>query len=195
MNASEGSRFSAVSFAKAKLFREPLYRIDDPEMWVVLRQNVADVRTYFHEIGQDLVFDEAEGCAFIRQIEAEENERVPRLVHRQPLSYSATLLLVFLREELGRFETSGMGEVRLVQSRTQIRALVTPFVPETTDRARDRDKIDEAINQLVRLGFLRRHPGDGQEEFEVMRILKHRFGPGELETVKERLLRHVATHS
>jgi hypothetical protein len=195
MNPPENSQFSETSFVKTKLFREPLYRADDPELWVVLRSHIPEVKAFFREVGQDLVFDEAEGCAFIRQIEAQENERVPRLIQRQPLSYTATLLLVVLREELSRFETSGATDVRLVQSRSQIRGLVTPFVPETADRARDRDRIDEAINRLVSLGFLRRHASDGQEEFEVMRILKHRFGPGELETVKERLLRYAANES
>jgi len=47
-----------------------------------------------------VVFDEAEGYAFIRQIEPLEGERVPRLVQGRPLNYETTLLLVFLREEL-----------------------------------------------------------------------------------------------
>jgi uncharacterized protein (DUF2267 family) len=79
----------------------------------------------------------------------------------------------------------------LVRSREQLRSLVAPYLRETTDRARDRDKLDEAINRLVNLGFLRRQGSAEVEEFQVMRIVKARFGPGELESVKERLIRYA----
>lgn len=189
--SSSDTSFREVSFVKARLFRDPMYRADDVELWAVLRSNLEEVRGFFRQVGQEVIFDEGEGYAFIRQIESQAEERVPRLVQKRPLNYETTLLLVFLREELDRFESSGTDSTRLVRSREQLRSLVTPYLRETTDRARDRDKLDEAINRLVVLGFLRRQGTDEIEEFQVMRIVKARFGPGELESVKKRLIRYA----
>lgn len=190
MNPND-TQFREAAFVKARLFRDPMYRADDVEMWAVLRSNLEEVRGFFRQVGQEVVFDEGEGYAFIRQIEPQGEERVPRLVQKRPLNYETTLLLVFLREELDRFESSGTDSTRLVRSRDQLRSLVAPYLRETTDRARDRDKLDEAINRLVGLGFLRRQGSAEAEDFQVMRIVKARFGPGELESVKERLLRYA----
>jgi hypothetical protein len=190
MNPSD-TQFREVAFVKARLFRDPMYRADDVELWAVLRSSLEEVRGFFRQVGQEVVFDEGEGYAFIRQLEPQGEERVPRLVQKRPLNYETTLLLVFLREELDRFESSGTDSTRLVRSREQLRSLVAPYLRETIDRARDRDKLDEAINRLVGLGFLRRQGSAEAEEFQVMRIVKARFGPGELESVKERLLRYA----
>lgn len=190
MNQHE-TPFREAAFVKARLFRDPMYRADDPEQWAILRSNLDEIRGFFRQVGQEVVFDEGEGYAFIRQIEPQAEERVPRLVQKRPINYETTLLLVFLREELDRFESSGTDSARLVRSREQLRSLVAPYLRETTDRARDRDKLDEAINRLVSLGFLRRQGGADMEEFQVMRIVKARFGPGELESVKERLFRYA----
>jgi len=190
MNPTE-NQFREAAFVKTRLFRDPMYRADDAELWAVLRSHLDEVRGFFRQVGQEIVFDEGEGYAFIRQIEPQGEERVPRLVQKRPLNYETTLLLVFLREELDRFESSGTDSTRLVRSREQLRSLVAPYLRETTDRARDRDKLDEAINRLVNLGFLRRQGSAEVEEFQVMRIVKARFGPGELESVKERLIRYA----
>ncbi len=189
--SSSDTPFREVAFVKARLFRDPMYRADDVELWAVLRSNLEEVRGFFRQVGQEVIFDEGEGYAFIRQLEPQAEERVPRLVQKRPLNYETTLLLVFLREELDRFESSGTDSTRLVRSREQLRSLVAPYLRETTDRVRDRDKLDEAINRLVGLGFLRRQGSGEIEEFQVMRIVKARFGPGELESVKERLIRYA----
>ena len=183
--------FPPVAFVKARLFREAVYR-EDAEDWLTLRGHLDDIRRYFREIGQELIFDEAEGYAFIRQLEFEGEERVPRLVQRRPLSYAATLLLVLLREEFLRFDTAPGDSTRLVKTRGELRALVSDFFPESTNQVRDTGRIDAAIKSLTELGFVRPLNADSDEDaFEIMRIVKARLGPADLETIKERLLRHA----
>jgi len=183
--------FRETSFIKAKLFQEPIYRSDDNEAWILLRNSLEDIRAFFRQVGQEVVFDEGEGYAFISQMSSPEGERVPRLVQSRPLNYETTLLLVFLREELDRFESSGTDSTRLVRSRDQLRALVEPYVRNSSDKARDRNRIDQAIDRGVRLGFLRKENREDIEEFEIMRIIKARFGAGELQLIKDRLLRYA----
>lgn len=182
--------FTAASFVKAKLFREPIYREDD-ELWLTLRGQQDEIRHYFRQIGQELVLDEGEGYAFIRQLEIEGEERVPRLVQRHPLSYLSTLLAACLREEFLRFDAAPGDSTRLVMSRDELRNLIVDFLRDSTNQVRDVARLDRAMQQLVELGFLRALGPADENRFEVMRIIKARIGPTELEQVKQRLLRHA----
>jgi hypothetical protein len=184
------SPFSMRSFVLARLLVEPIYR-EDGSLWETLRSERDEVAHYFRQIGQELVVDDAEGYAFLRQIEMDGVERVPRVGRRQTLGYTATLLLVCLREELARFDSAPDDSTRLVKTRQQLRDLVGQFLPETNNQIRDARTIDAAIKRVTELGFLRTFGSAESETFEVMRILKARFGPSELERIKERLARHV----
>lgn len=182
--------FPPASFIKAKLLREPIYR-EDVELWPTLRAQQDEIRHYFRQIGQELVLDEGEGYAFIRQLEIEGDERVPRLVQRHPLSYMATLLAACLREEFLRFDASPGDSTRLVRSRDELRNLIIDFLRDSTNQIRDIARLDRAIQQLVELGFLRTLGSADENRFEVMRIVKARIGPSELDEIKQRLLRHA----
>lgn len=189
MSASPNA-FPPASFVKAKLFRGPVYR-EDGEPWLTLRAQQEEIRHYFRQIGQELVLDEGEGYAFIRQLEFEGEARVPRLVQRHPLSYLATLLAACLREEFLRFDAAPGDSTRLVKSRDELRGFMADFLRDSTNQVRDVARLDRAIQQLAELGFLRPLGSAEENRFEVMRILKARIGPSELEDIKQRLLHHA----
>ena len=180
--------FPARSFVLSRLLTEPVYR-EDLALWEVLRAERDSILHYFRQIGQEVVIDEAEGYAFLRQIESDDNERVPRIGTSQALGYAATLLLVCLREELARFDTQPSASTRLVLTRSQMRDIVSQFLRETNDETRDVRAIDAASRRLETLRFLRPLGSADGDAYEVMRILKARFGPGQLEEIKQRLAR------
>ena len=183
--------FTPAAFAKAKLLREPIYR-EDGELWATVHgPQRPEIAHYFRQIGQELVVDESEGYAFIRQLEAESDERIPRLIQRRPLSYLATLLLAALREEFLRFDSASDDSTRLVKTRDELRNLVADFLPETTNQVRDAAKVDAAIARLMELGFVRQLGAAERDTFEVMRIVKARLAPADLVAIKERLLNHA----
>lgn len=182
--------FSAKSFALARLLVQPIYR-EDGSIWDTLRAERDSIAHYFRQIGQEVVIDEAEGYAFLRQIEADGGDAVPRVGRRQSLGYTATLLMVCLREELARFDAAPSDSTRLVLTRQQLRDLVSQFKRETNDQTRDVRTIDGAVRRLEELSFLRPFGPVESETFEVMRILKARFGASELQEVKDRLASHV----
>jgi hypothetical protein len=181
--------FPPASFVKAKLFTGPIYR-EDGDLWLTVRGQQDEIRHYFRQIGQELVLDEGEGYAFIRQLELEGDERIPRLKHRSPLSYPATLLLVCLREEFLRFDAAPGDSQRLIKTRDELRNLIVDFLPETTNQVVDVARMDRAIESLQQLGFLRRLNNTEQETYEAMRIIKARLSVTELETVRQRILEH-----
>ncbi len=184
------TNFPPAAFVKAKLLREPVYR-EDGELWLTLRGQQDEIRHYFRQIGQELVLDEGEGYAFIRQLEIEGEERIPRLVQRRALSYLATLLLTALREEFLRFDSSAGDSTRLVKTRDELRNLVADFLPETTNQVRDTARVDAAITRLGELGFVRQFGSAERDTFEIMRIVKARLSPADLESIKQRLLNHA----
>jgi hypothetical protein len=184
------SIFPERSFVLARLLLQPIYR-EDGSLWESLRAERDAVAHYFRQIGQEVVIDEAEGYAFLRQIEPEGGDVVPRVGRRQSLGYTATLLLVCLREELARFDSAPDDSTRLVRTRQELRDLVNQFLRETNNQIRDMRTIDGAIRRLEDLSFLRAFGPPNADTFEITRILKARFGPSELEQVKDRLARHA----
>lgn len=189
MNEELPKSFPPSAFVKAALLREPLY-VEDGDAWRTLVKEQNEIAQYFWQVGLELMLDEGEGFAFLRQIEPVGEERVPRLVRRQKLSYDATLLLVCLRDELNRFDTQTADQTRLIRSKRELHELVGGFLRESYNEVRDAKALDAAIENLRSLGFLKALPGDA-DRFEVRRIIKARFGAGELETVKEKLGRHA----
>lgn len=167
-----------LSHLAIPLLKGVLYRVDDPGLWNALLNLQAGVRDYFAVLGLALHLDEAEGYAFLRsRVEQEDEEqKLPRLIARRPLSFTVSLLLALLRRKLAEFDAGG-GDTRLVLSRDEIVALVRVFLPESTNDSKLVDQIEKHIDKVVDLGFVRRlkssaaSPG-GQSEFEVMRILK-----------------------
>ena len=181
-------QFPPSSFAKAHLLGGPLY-LEDGALWETLLREQLEIADYFRKVGLELLVDEAEGFAFLRQLEPRADERVPRLVRRAKLTYDATLLLVCLRDELNRFDTQTADQTVLRRTRRELHELVGGFLRESNNQVRDLKGVDAAIEQLRGLGFIK--TAGTPDTFEVRRIIKARFGAGELEAVKERLARYA----
>jgi hypothetical protein len=171
---------SDLSAVVVPLLKGVLYQESDAAPWNALLNLQGRVRDYVAVLGLDLVLDEAEGYAFLRSRNRNEDDdaddtaaRLPRLVARRPLSFPVSLLLALLRKKLAEFDTGG-GDTRLVLSRDAVLELVRIFLPEGSNETKMIDQVDTHINKIVELGFLRRlKPQAGQEAmFEVRRILK-----------------------
>ncbi|HWW50517.1 MAG TPA: DUF4194 domain-containing protein [Verrucomicrobiae bacterium] len=144
---------------------------NDPALWQSLLQLQERVREYIAVLGLELVLDEAEGYAYIRQRPVGEGEpELPRLVPRRQLSYPVSLLLALLRKKMAEFDAMS-SETRLILSREDIIELMRLFLPDTANEARLIDQINSHINKVVEMGFLRRLQGR-DNQFEARRILK-----------------------
>lgn len=184
------SDFPPSSWARVHLLQKPVYQ-EDGELWDTVLSCADELSAWFRLIAQELVINREEGLAFIRQIQpVDESARIPRLMRRSQLSYDATLLLVCLREEFIRFEAGTEDSRRLVKRKDELREMVGAFLRETNNQVRDLRGVDRAIERLVELGFLRELEA---ELYEVMRIVKARIGPAELETIRDRLVAHGNT--
>ncbi len=173
------------------LFKGVLYQDQSPELWQALAGLQARVRDYIEVLGLELLFDEAEGYAYLRQRRPGDGEaELPRLVTRRQLGFPVSLLLVLLRKKLAEHDASA-SEPRLIISREQLVDVMRVFLPDTANEARLMDRIDNHVNKVVELGFMRKLRGQ-EGQFEVRRILKSFVDAQWLADFDERLAEYRA---
>jgi hypothetical protein len=162
----------SLSHAVIPLMKGVVYRDGNEAAWQQVRQLQSQVRDYVDVLGLQVVIDEAEGYAYLRQRSAddEEADQLPRLVPRRSLSFHVSLLLALLRKKLAEFDAQG-GDTRLMLTRAQIVEMLRVFLPETSNEARLVDQIDAHIAKAADLGFLR-SVKNAEQLYEVRRILK-----------------------
>lgn len=153
------------------LYKGVLYHDHKPDLWQALLKLETRVREHAALVGLELIVDEAEGHAYLKQRDPADGEaELPRLVQRRQLGYPVSLLLALLRKKLAEHDAGG-GDIRLILSRDQIVETVRLFVADSSNEAKLVDRIDTDINKVVDLGFLR--PLRGQDgQYEVRRIIK-----------------------
>ena len=162
-----------LSSVVVPLLKGVLYREDNPGLWDALVHLQASVRDYVAILGLELMLDEAEGYAFLRSRQSEDEDgqsAIPRLVARRQLSYPVSLLLALLRKKLAEFDAGG-GDIRLILSRDEVVELIRIFLPAGSNEVKLIDQVDGTLNKIAELGFIRRLRGQGQM-IEVRRIIK-----------------------
>lgn len=161
-----------LSLAVTQLMKGVVYRDTHERAWHSLLELQPQARDYVDVLGLQVVVDEAEGYALLRQrpVDPEDSDPLPRLVPRRALSFHVSLLLALLRKKLAEFDAQS-GETRLMLTQQQITEMVRVFLPATSNEARLTDQIDAHINKVAELGFLRSVKGS-ERVYEVRRILK-----------------------
>jgi hypothetical protein len=179
--------------AVVQLMKGVVYRDTHDKAWQHLLQLQPQVRDYVDVLGLQVVIDEAEGYAFLRQrpIDEGDDRQLPRLIPRRSLSFHVSLLLALLRKKLAEFDAQG-GDTKLMLTRAQIAEMLRVFLPATSNDARLTDQIDANINKVVDLGFLR--PAKSADPvYEVRRILKAFVDGQWLADFDSRLAEYAAT--
>lgn len=181
-----GAAPHSLSYVLVSLMKGVVYQEGDLALWQRLLELQGHVRDHVAVLGLQLVLDEVEGYAYLRQRPTAEGEpELPRLVARRQLSYGVSLLLALLRKKLVEADASGGGS-RLVLRREDLHELVRVFLPEGTNEARRMDRVDADIAKVVELGFLR-ELRESEDTFEVRRILKAFVDAQWLDTFEQRL--------
>ena len=176
----EDLRFSRALIA---LLKGVLYREDEEGLWRDLEGFRPRLGEVVGLMGLDLWVDEGEGYAFLRS-PREDEETLPRLVPRRPLSYPVSLLLALLRRRLAEEDASEGG--RLVVTQEELVEMVRVFFRDSSDETKLVDRMGQHLRRIEDLGFLR--PLKGQPgTWEVRRILKAFVDPQWLGDLGERM--------
>lgn len=172
------------------LLRGVLYQADNPGTWALLRRHHARLKDHMAVMGLELVIDEAEGYAHLRQIDYDDVD-IPRLIPRHRLSFRVSLLLALLRKRLAEFDASS-SDPRLILTRDQVAELIRVHLPQSTNEVRLGADVDALIGKVEALGFLRKITGQDRT-YEVRRILKAYVDAQWLAEFDERLREYLAT--
>jgi hypothetical protein len=172
------------------LLRGVVYQADNAATWALLRRHHARVRDHMAVMGLELLVDEAEGYAHLRQMDYDDVD-IPRLVPRHRLSFTVSLLLALLRKRLAEFDASS-SDPRLILTRDQIAELLRVHLPTSTNEVRLTNEVDALLTKVVGLGFLRQVTGQ-ERTYEVRRILKAYVDAQWLNEFDARLREYLAT--
>jgi len=166
-----GSQPDPLSGVLISLMKGVTDRESDPVLWQSMLDVEARVRDYVSIMGLELILDEAEGFAYLRQRPSKDDENeIPRLVPRRQLGYQVSLLIALLRKKLVEFDASS-GDTRLILSSDDIVEMIRVFLPDTSNQVRLLERVDSSISRVVEMGFLRRLRGT-EDRYEVRRIMK-----------------------
>jgi hypothetical protein len=182
-----------LSLTLIALMKGVIEREAETAVWQSVLELQARIRDHVAVLGLELIVDEAEGYAYLRQRPAQEGEtELPRLVPRRQLGYQVSLLLALLRKKLVEFDAAS-GDTRLILSRDEIAEMMRLFLADTANQVRLLERIDVNINRVVEMGFLRKLRGT-TDRFEVRRILKA-FVDGQWLAELEGRLKTYRTHA
>ena len=162
-----------------------------PVSWQDLMRCTSQVRDYLRVMGLELILNEVEGYAYLRQrLEVEGELPLPRLVPRRQLSFSVSLTLALLRRRLAESDARS-GDRQLVLTREEIHDLVRHILGASSNEAKLADKRDRDIERIGELGYLRPMARD-DSMFEVRRILAAFIDAQWLSAFDERLTAYGA---
>jgi hypothetical protein len=192
MNSPQPRSFPSAA-VKVRLLQDAVYS-ENMDLWATLLRYQTHIENYFQEIGLQLVIHEEDGFAYLKQADQEESTPIPRLFRRDKLSKGVAIVGVVLRERLLQFDEKIHDESRLIVKKSDIIQMTTPFFPETNDEIRADRKIETAISKAEEMGLLRKlADGEGEDRYEVRRIIKSRFLVDTLKSIREQLEIHANT--
>lgn len=186
--------------ALVKLLQGVVY--NDEKYWENILLHKGHIARYFAQIGVELVLNEPEGFAFLRQKGGEPDEKedgIPRLIRKRGLTYEQTLLCVMLREWIEDFDKRTVEGAKLYVTQKDIRERVEVFFKDPTNRSRLQKQLNTCIEQAAStLGLLKRNREDEMDaentQYEVRRIVKAMINNELLEEIKNKLNQHVTDH-
>ncbi|GHD05730.1 DUF4194 domain-containing protein [Zhihengliuella salsuginis] len=173
--------------AFAALVKGPYLSADrQKEAWRALLTDTQSIRSRLADLFLDLVVDEVQGVAFVRNAESTEKD-LPQVVRTMALTFMDTALLLFLRRELVR----GAGPRRVFIGRDEVYEHLHSYRgAESTDEAGFAKRINSSWKKFETHNLLLRTPTEGR--FEVSPVLRLVFGPEQIAAVTAEYQRLIA---
>lgn len=184
--------------ALVKLLQGVVYS-EEEKYWGTILLHQVNIARYFAQMQVQLVLNEQEGFAFLRQKINDSDEKestVPRLIRKRGLTYEQTLLCIMLREWMEEFDAITTESSRLFVTQKDIRERVDVFFKDQTNKSRLLKQLNTIIDQAAgTLGLLKKNREDEMDEentqYEVRRIVKAMISNELLEEIKAKLTQHL----
>lgn len=140
---------------------------ENAEVWNTVRSQQFRIDEYMEKIGLSLVIDDDGGFAFLKQ---REDDALPHLVKKQPLTFRMSLFLALLRNEINEYD-SGNGEGSLVIREEDMVRRMKPYFPDVSDEVKFTNSIDRCFSKAKEMKILV-PVKDNEYEYEVQPVLR-----------------------
>lgn len=137
------------------------------EIWNTIRSQQFRIDEYMEKIGLSLVIDDEGGFAFLKQ---RDDDVLPHLVKKQPLTFRMSLFLALLRNEINEYD-SGSGEGALVIREEEMVRRMKPYFPDVSDEVKFTNSIDRCFSKALEMKILV-PVKDNEYEYEVQPVLR-----------------------
>ena len=177
------------------LMKGIVYREDDVNIWNYLEDNESRVSEHFKIIGLRLIVDKSRGYAYLKQIIFNsEEEQLPRLIRKQPLSRQVSILIVVLRQIVIEKENSGSDD-RIIVSFDDIADKYRAFYPNSNDdEKRFYTNLKSYLKKVVELDFIRELKSE-EDNYEIKPIIVSFVDMEWLNNLKNRLEKESQEHN
>jgi hypothetical protein len=161
-----------AKIATVLLLKGMFYKSDNELAWLELVEGSRGViDDYFETIGLSVERDEAEGYAYLKNIEfEEESEALPKLITSRELSYKVSLLCVLLRKKMVDFEMQSDSQ-KAVVTKEDIINEITLFLPQKFNEVKSYKEIEATIKKVEDLGFLKKLKST-ENSYEIKSAIK-----------------------
>lgn len=158
--------------ATALLIKGIFYKSDNEKAWLELvgdsRGHISD---YFKVISLRLEIDEAQGYAYLSNIEEDESDETPiKLISSRELSYRVSLVCVLLRKKMIDFEMQSES-TKAVITKEDLTQNILLFMPQKFNEVKVYKEIDASIKKVEDLGFLKKTKSS-EDSYEIKSSIK-----------------------
>lgn len=148
-----------------------------PQLWSVLLRDRRDIASRLNELFLELVVDAEQRVAFVRQAGGSDDDDLPILLRRQPLTFIESALVLHLRQRLT--EADRADERAVIGTQEMLDHLAVFEKASNNDGAKFDKQCQAAIEKIKSLSVLRQIRGS-EGRFEVSPTLKLLFSAEEV---------------
>ncbi len=157
-----------------KLFAGSIYSED--KEWNMIEQYKFDLIAFFESLAIELIIQENDGYAYLKQIE-NENGEVAGWTKRRKLTYEQSVFCIFLRTWLLEFESSESEMTKLLMQKSDLQNRMELFFKESNNQVKLIKSFDKLIDDMEKLDFLKLVNNENKNNpvYEVRRIIKSKI--------------------
>lgn len=162
-------------------------------IWSEIINYQPDIQSYLNQIGLELIVNENDGYAFLKQFEIDNEGNTIGIVSRRQVGFETSIILVILRQIIEDFDSNPIESVSdKFITHSELIEEIELFLSEKYNKVQFLKDIDKYIKRVVELGYLREtQSNDSEPKYKIHKIIKEKVTLDILKEFKEKLQEYV----
>lgn len=172
------------------LLKGLFYKEDDEKAFFELTTNsFGAISDYFDTIGLEVMIDESDGYAYLRnKIYEDDEQSLPKLIQKRELSYKVSLLCIILRKKIAEFDMQNENEKAIVTKEDMITSMLL-FLDIKFNEVKIKKEMEATIKKVEDLGFLKKVK-NFEDTYEIKSSIKSFVNISFLEDFDKKLVEY-----